>query len=1032
MSQTSAFYTIYDEYRFRAQVEKALTSVRTVLDNTKQPGFPNEIDHTYDDKYAMVNTITNNMIGATLNCLALLGMTQERLAQMKEFGKRHSVSLRFASRESCWWSRKVKRTVESPKTVTTVKVMGIGGSMTESTTHTVKDYYWFVAMDYQLFAYYRNKPEEKVAICGRHAEAEVLRACKRRHGPPLPNRDAPPQDVNITWLLNQLDEKTLLPNFHIDRAAKSCHTPRRNAEMVHTLDHVIRMHQWLQAVVSYFFEQFRIPRHDYDLTKLYVHADSVLVPSTPVFLEPSLAHVRDGGDLSLTAATLSGLPSQAVPTGPELQAILNEELRSLKAAFAEMDKMFPHDHKLLPVDEKSAKKEKDQPFKDHYICYEDVTMLVILLHLKNLSQCYHDGVEYVEDMLRKQLINAIGKEVGPVDFAQYMEFHNRRLFKLKYQPPAFSHAVRQPDHFPEGEISIQCNMHNGALAQPIRTHCSRSDPTEPMYFNINASTKVGFLGDRYLHGFVAHQFQGSKPFSYTLEARTRQFSSFILLLGSIGGEDIFYPKQAIILQNKDELKIPLDFETIPPPKEFKDKISSISPEQQRFAKAIRNYQLAGSLFGILVIHIKPQLEKLLKVPQDGLIKEIALTQELMELFIKYNIPSDLLGFGGKPFLPSNYKIEEVKRHVEEMNDMVAETKERELKEVQQERIYAAVDHTAHMELTAGKGRSSPFLQLQVDLPEVSLPIEEVNMPVQCSESAPSFAADEIAMDDDCFVSKSDLCMPEMKEKAEEICYSEREMRCEEEARPTSFLIAKQSRNRRSSIDFLASECLPSMSSLAYDMPVPVPVPVLQPVAPKIETPAEKRVKKAAVRDEAQRVQDVEELRLQQLQVAKVVEAVEKPVVAARDYTVVPGQLDEKFEALDDDNALCTTTIKAGLNWTKKYKESLLAAECETTLDTEKQKDEKNKAYDLLDALTKSGTLLIDHSSLHIVCAATHCFGESLMNTVVRDNINPAEKVERSNLIVASVVHGEKAEALVEGGQVDRVKLYSPKLFLEKC
>jgi hypothetical protein len=56
----------------------------------------------------------------------------------------------------------VKRTVESAKTVTTVKIMGIGGSMTESEKTVVKDYYWFFAMDYELFAYYRNIPDEKV------------------------------------------------------------------------------------------------------------------------------------------------------------------------------------------------------------------------------------------------------------------------------------------------------------------------------------------------------------------------------------------------------------------------------------------------------------------------------------------------------------------------------------------------------------------------------------------------------------------------------------------------------------------------------------------------------------------------------------------------------------------------------------------------------------------------------------------------------------------------------------------------------
>jgi hypothetical protein len=33
-------------------------------------------------------------------------------------------------------------------------------------------------------------------------------------------------------------------------------------------------------------------------------------------------------------------------------------------------------------------------------------------------------------------------------------------------------------------------------------------------------------------------------------------------------------------------------------------------------------QLAGTLFGVCVIHIKPQLEKLLKLYPDSLLKEI--------------------------------------------------------------------------------------------------------------------------------------------------------------------------------------------------------------------------------------------------------------------------------------------------------------------------------------------------------------------------------------------------------------------------
>merc|ERR1712039_144456 len=101
---------------------------------------------------------------------------------------------------------------------------------------------------------------------------------------------------------------------------------------------------------------------------------------------------------------------------------------------------------------------------------------------------------------------------------------------------------------------------------------------------------------------------------------------------------------AAILRNKDELKIPLDLSTIPTPKEFKDAIESLAPQQQAFAKAFRSMQLESTLFGVLVIQVKPQLEKVLNLPADSLTKEIKLTQDLMQLFIRYQIPSDLLSF----------------------------------------------------------------------------------------------------------------------------------------------------------------------------------------------------------------------------------------------------------------------------------------------------------------------------------------------------------------------------------------------------
>lgn len=134
---------------------------------------------------------------------------------------------------------------------------------------------------------------------------------------------------------------------------------------------------------------------------------------------------------------------------------------------------------------------------------------------------------------------------------------------------------------------------------------------------------------------------------------------------------------------QDDLKIPLLLETIPTPKEFKDAIESLSPEQQRFAKGFRGMQLASTLFGVAVVQIKPQLEKLLKLPDDSLTKEIALTQDLLNLFMEYQIPSDLLSYNGDERASVASKIATVKGYVVAMKDMINESKQIQLQEEQQ-------------------------------------------------------------------------------------------------------------------------------------------------------------------------------------------------------------------------------------------------------------------------------------------------------------------------------------------------------------
>ena len=94
---------------------------------------------------------------------------------------------------------------------------------------------------------------------------------------------------------------------------------------------------------------------------------------------------------------------------------------------------------------------------------------------------------------------------------------------------------------------------------------------------------------------------------------------------------------------------------------------------------------------------------------------------------------------------------------------------------------------------------------------------------------------------------------------------------------------------------------------------------------------------------------------------------------------------------------------------------------EETVDGAAQTTLRQTAFDLLEALTRSGGLPCEDAELHVVVAATHVFDESVLETVVRRDMNPIEAVERSEVIMASVVHGQAGHRLIEGSEASRMQ-----------
>jgi hypothetical protein len=120
-------------------------------------------------------------------------------------------------------------------------------------------------------------------------------------------------------------------------------------------------------------------------------------------------------------------------------------------------------------------------------------------------------------------------------------------------------------------------------------------------------------------------------------------------------------------------------------------------------------------------------------------------------------------------------------------------------------------------------------------------------------------------------------------------------------------------------------------------------------------------------------------------------------------------------------------LEVGDTFRRTSQKSLLADPTTVTLRGDALDKERHRALDLLDALSRSGTLQIEDASLHVVIASTHRFDRTLLATLIEQSTNPIEKVERSLLIVATTIHGLPAEALLAEHERARVLGNTPRL-----
>eukprot|EP00005_Dracoamoeba_jomungandri_P006054 CAMPEP_0174261706 /NCGR_PEP_ID=MMETSP0439-20130205/11890_1 /TAXON_ID=0 /ORGANISM="Stereomyxa ramosa, Strain Chinc5" /LENGTH=167 /DNA_ID=CAMNT_0015346239 /DNA_START=36 /DNA_END=536 /DNA_ORIENTATION=+ len=145
----------FDEARFRRQVDAALAQIKTILENARNPKYPADVDHKYEDKYLLASFLTNTAFASQLTCLHMLGLSADDLETLVEWSSSRSVTLCLTAEERCKFDHKDTYDVESKTKLVTEKKSWTGSTKTKTRkmVTTVTDYYWKFDSEYELFAY---------------------------------------------------------------------------------------------------------------------------------------------------------------------------------------------------------------------------------------------------------------------------------------------------------------------------------------------------------------------------------------------------------------------------------------------------------------------------------------------------------------------------------------------------------------------------------------------------------------------------------------------------------------------------------------------------------------------------------------------------------------------------------------------------------------------------------------------------------------------------------------------------------------
>ena len=452
---------------------------------------------------------------------------------------------------------------------------------------------------------------------------------------PKPKIKINSKEINITILFQYINQ-----SFKINKTNKNCYTPFHNNEIQKILQMIKKLEEFIENILNYNINNIKSFEIENKEILLKLKTINIRKYFNNEFLEKIIKNYNNSSKRN----EISNFIISSLQNEMDNWIFLHKNLIDCNFSFFNIDKI---QFQLIPF----------------------IFIIQICKQFEIHLKCLEKRIKYI-------FLSSIGRKIDKYDFFSCM---NKRFQEFDKKPELFSYLIQNNENeSSEGIIQILSEKSN-----PIQTF-TKHFPRKSLEIQMNSI--FSFQGEISIHGWMEFEFNNEFLSKYTIDINTKLFSSNIILLGHIIPENTFKPISAFLIRNKQSIQIPLILSKIPSAKTFKKSIQSLSNHQKDFASQIREKTLSTNLFCICIIPIRSQLEKLLKIPSRCLIKEILLAQSILDLFIEYQIPSDLFSFDTNLDLENNHTIiiDNIKENVHKIEKIIENIKNKEIEEKKKE------------------------------------------------------------------------------------------------------------------------------------------------------------------------------------------------------------------------------------------------------------------------------------------------------------------------------------------------------------